>query len=214
MTKALAIALFAALSVGPPAVERSASGIEGRVLMKERKLQRVANPYAGAGASAAHAVKELPAIVFLSGAIGGKPETPERPLMAQRDTSFQPELIIIPVGTTVSFPNQDGFFHNVFSYSKAKRFDLGRYPKGEAKNVTFDEPGTISVLCEIHKWMRGAIVVVENKHHAVVKADGSFSLPDVPPGSYKLTVWHVERGTRTIDVTVPAAGSARVDVSF
>lgn len=205
MIPQMLIAFLVALPLG---------GIEGRVTMKERKLQRVANPYAGAGSAAAHAVKDLPAVVFLSGRIGSKPAAPERPSMAQRDTSFQPELLIIPVGTTVSFPNQDGFFHNVFSYSKTRRFDLGRYPRGEAKTVTFDEPGTVSVLCEIHKWMRGAIVVVENAHYAVVKADGTFTLPDVPPGSYKLTVWHGERGSRTVDVTVPASGNARIDVSF
>lgn len=213
MTKSLTLLLVAALTSVSTRPVTVASGIEGRVVMKERKLQRIANPYAGAG-PAAHDVKDLPAIVYLNGQVGRAPSALDRPLMAQRDTSFQPELLVVPVGTAVSFPNQDPFFHNVFSYSKAKRFDLGRYPKGEAKTITFNQAGTITVLCEIHKWMRGGIVVVENSHYATVKPDGSFSLPNVPAGTYKLTVWHAERGSRTVDVTVPASGNARVDVTF
>ena len=214
MIKPLTIALLLVLPWHGFPAGPDATGIEGRVVMKAPKLQRVANPYAGSGAAAAREVKPLPPIAFLHGRVGSLPPALDRPVLAQRDTSFQPQLLIVPVGTTVSFPNQDAFFHNVFSYSKAKRFDLGRYPKGEEKNVTFDQPGTISVLCEIHKWMRSVIVVVENAHYAVVSPDGSFTLPDVPAGTYKLTVWHTERGTRTVDVVVPASGSARVDVSF
>lgn len=210
-------ALLLTLLVLLPATHRAsmpASGIEGRVIMKEKKLQRVASPYAGSGAANNRQVKPLPTLVFINGAVGIRPSMAAKTVLAQRDTAFEPELLIVPVGATVSFPNQDPFFHNVFSYSKPKRFDLGRYPRGESKTVTFDQPGMVSVFCEIHKWMRAGVVVVENSHYAQVNPDGSFALPDVPPGSYKLTVWQAERGARTVDVTVPAAGAARVDVTF
>jgi hypothetical protein len=123
-------------------------------------------------------------------------------------------MLVVPVGASVRFPNQDKFFHNVFSYSKTKRFDLGRYPRGEAKTVQFDKPGPVSVFCEIHKWMRGAIVAVENPFYAVARADGSFSIPNVPPGKYQLTVWHAERGKKTFTVVVPQNGVARIDATL
>jgi plastocyanin len=186
--------------------------IEGKVTVRQLP-KRIGSDYPGQ-AAAAHAVQTLPVVVFLSGTIGGIPADAATPTMAQRDTSFQPSLLIIPTGTTVRFPNEDKFFHNVFSYSKPKRFDLGRYPRGEAKNVTFDQAGGVTVLCEIHKWMRGGIVVVENKYYDTVDEAGSFRIANVPPGKYQLVVWHAERGRKTYDVTVPAAGSARVDAAF
>ena len=87
------------------------------------------------------------------------------------------------MGATVSFPNGDPLFHNVFSYSRAKRFDLGRYPKGESKTVVFDKPGYVKVLCEVHKWMRAGILVVENPYHAVVQESGRFQFDEVPAGT-------------------------------
>jgi hypothetical protein len=136
----------------------------------------------------------------------------QRPRLAQQDTSFRPVLLRVPVGTRVDFPNQDGFFHNVFSYSSVKRFDLGRYPRGESRTVTFDRAGVVKIYCEIHQWMRSAVVVVENPFHDEVDADGGFRISGVPPGRYRLAVWDVDRGERITEVTVPASGTVRVDV--
>src|SRR5206468_4315540 len=105
--------------------------------------QRVANPYAGLGV-AARTVAPVPMVAFLEGEVaGGRAGPPARhPRLAQHDTSFAPPLVVVPVGTTVDFANEDPFFHNVFSYSTPKRFDLGRYPRGESRPVTFDRVGT------------------------------------------------------------------------
>ena len=188
--------------------------IEGQVTVRQLK-QRVANRYPGGAAGASHDVKPLPIVAYIEGKVAGSAfNGPENPIMAQRDTSFQPGMLIIPVGTSVRFPNEDKFFHNVFSYSKPKRFDLGRYPRGEAKTVTFDEPGTITVFCEIHKWMRAAIIVVENGFHDTVGDDGKFRIPNVPAGNYKLVFWHPERGRKVVDVAVPSSGAVRVDAAF
>src|SRR5436190_6075264 len=161
-------AMLAAASVagvggaGPP--EPSGS-IIGHVAFRPMAAQRVVNRYPGAG-PAIHLVESVPAIAYIDGPVPDHPPTlGERPRMAQHDTTFNPEILFVPIGTTVEFPNQDGFFHNVFSYSKAKRFDLGRFPRGESKTVKFDNPGLVNVYCEIHKWMRGVVVVVENPYY-------------------------------------------------
>ncbi|MDB4948400.1 MAG: hypothetical protein JWM27_1049 [Gemmatimonadetes bacterium] len=193
---------------------RAASGtIEGRAIVTPRPPQRVANPYAGLGV-ATRTTAPVPMVAFLEGAMGGaRPSAlPRHPRLAQHDTSFVPGMVVVPVGTTVDFTNQDPFFHNVFSYSTPKRFDLGRFPRGESRPVTFDRPGTVKVFCEIHRWMRSGVVVVENPYHAQVRADGTFRLEDVPAGRWRLSVWDFDRGKRTVDVTVPAGGTARVDV--
>jgi plastocyanin len=206
-------ALIAAYAWIAPPAHRTNGTIEGKVTVRQLARQRVANQYPSGVSPAARDLKPLPVVVFLSGKVGARPASSE-PIMAQRDTSFQPPLLIVPVGTTIRFPNEDKFFHNVFSYSKAKRFDLGRYPRGESKTVTFDDPGAVTVLCEIHKWMRAAVIVVENRYHATVDESGSFRIPDVPPGTYEIVFWHPDRGRKTFNVVVPASGTVRLDATF
>ena len=135
------------------------------------------------------------------------------PVMAQQDTAFVPGVLVVRSGTTVEFPNRDDFFHNVFSYSDAQRFDLGRYPEGESKSVTFRTPGVAKVYCEVHEFMRSAVIVVENDHHEIVR-DGTFILDDVPPGDHTLVVWHADRGEVVRTVTVPDGGSVEVEVTL
>jgi hypothetical protein len=134
--------------------------------------------------------------------------------MAQRDTAFRPGVLVIGVGATVEFPNQDPFFHNVFSYSAPKRFDLGRYPRGESRSVTFDEPGMVKVYCEVHDFMRSVIVVTEHTLHAVAGPDGSFSITGVPAGRHTLLLWHPEHGSREVTVEVRDGATARVELGF
>lgn len=114
----------------------------------------------------------------------------QMPTLDQRNISFVPHLLPIVVGTTVRFPNSDLVFHNVFSYSKPKTFDLGRYPKGKSKTITFDKPGIVKVFCEIHSQMSAIVIVLENSYFSLTDDGGKFSIPDVPPGTYKLTAWH------------------------
>jgi hypothetical protein len=130
------------------------------------------------------------AVVYLE----GDSLPPPRPLathptMSQQGKRFIPSVLAIPRGTTVDFPNLDPFFHNVFSYSKPKRFDLGRYPQGQSASVTFNEPGVIKVFCDIHASMRAYIHVLESPYVTVSDERGHFSLGDVAPGDYTLTVW-------------------------
>ncbi len=111
------------------------------------------------------------------------------PSMAQKDMMFQPPVLAVGVGTTVTFPNKDPFFHNVFSYSKPRKFDLGRYPEGETAEVTFDKPGVIKVFCEIHYSMRAYIHVLETPYCVTSDDKGHFTISNVRPGHYTLHVW-------------------------
>ena len=217
---ALAAALLVpAILAARPGPERPAAAvagtIEGRVRLSPAVPRRIANRYPGEGAAASHQVGAVPPVAYLVGRVaGGGDSRGERPRLMQQDTSFRPAVLVVPVGTSVEFPNRDPFFHNVFSYSSTTRFDLGRYPRGESRTVVFDRPGIVKVYCEIHQWMRSAVLVVENPYHAQVAPDGRFTIDGVPPGRYRLAVWDFDRGQKMVDVTVPAAGVARVEVSL
>jgi hypothetical protein len=104
----------------------------------------------------------------------------------------------------VEFPNSDTVYHNVFSLSKAKRFDLGRYPAGQSKSVRFDTPGVVRVFCEIHSHMNAYILVFGHRYFAVTDDDGRFSIERVPPGSYTVTTWYEGSEVDSREVAVGA----------
>jgi hypothetical protein len=110
--------------------------------------------------------------------------------MEQINRRFQPDLLAIPVGSTVSFPNMDPIFHNVFSLSKPKAFDLGNYDKGESRSVVFAKPGVVYVNCHLHPNMAATIVVTPNQWYARANASGQYRIADVPPGQYTVVAWH------------------------
>jgi plastocyanin len=117
-------------------------------------------------------------------------------------------------GTTVDFPNMDPIFHNVFSLSPVKRFDLGRYPRGHSKRVTFATPGLVNVFCDIHSSMAAYVLVLPHHAFAQPDSDGDFALPDVPPGRYVVHVWHPDAPATTRSVDVPATGDVSLEVTL
>jgi plastocyanin len=146
------------------------------------------------------------AVVFIEGR-GPRPTPPARPEMALDARQFRPRVLVVPVGTTVNFPNLDPFNHNVFSGGESA-FDLGLYGRGEARDRRFARPGLVRVFCNIHPRMVGFIVVRDNAWHAQPAADGSFAIPNVPAGRYTLKVWHERTPELTQEITVPAGGLA------
>ncbi len=114
--------------------------------------------------------------------------------MQQANRRFEPDMVVIPAGGTVTFPNMDPIFHNVFSLSKPKSFDLGNYPKGDSRNVTFPKPGIVYVNCHLHPNMAGVIVVTPNTWYSKVPKDGDFAIHDIPPGTYTIVAWHKAAG--------------------
>jgi plastocyanin len=109
--------------------------------------------------------------------------------------TFVPHVLPIVKGSTVDFPNQDPIFHNVFSLSSTKSFDLGRYPKGDSRSVTFDQPGIVPVFCHLHSNMSAIIMVLDNPFFATPGPDGRYRIDNIPAGSYTLVGWH-ERSDR------------------
>jgi plastocyanin len=149
----------------------------------------------------------------LPAAIAAAPKAPEA-TVTQKDLRFIPSMLPILVGTTVSFPNEDDVYHNVFSYSPAKSFDLGRYGKGEtAAKVTFDKTGVVKVFCEIHEHMRCTILVLDTPFFTTTDPAGHYQLPGLPPGNYTLTAWLSDKKIWTSPLQIQAGQTARSDLA-
>ena len=135
------------------------------------------------------------AVVWLNPVGGATAETPHQdaskiPQLMQKNKSFQPSLLVIPVGGKVEFPNRDPFFHNVFSLFEGKRFDLGLYESGTTRFVQFDKPGVSYIFCNIHAQMSAVIIALNTPYYAISNVRGEISIPNVPPGRYELQVFH------------------------
>jgi plastocyanin len=132
-------------------------------------------------------------VVYIEGK--GPVDKPVTAEIEQKDRQFSPDLVVAPVGSTISFPNMDAIFHNVFSLSKPKSFDLGNYSKGQTRTETFPVPGVVFVYCHLHTNMSATIVITPNQWSAKPDAAGNFKLPNIPPGKYTIIAWHKTAGT-------------------
>jgi len=200
------------LIVGVP---QDGATVSGKVSAPEGASQRRLRAkikYAGPGIGAHKDPDPSPALIWLEGpaAVQMEPRTFE---IRQEGIEFRPRVLAIPVGSTVKFPNGDDVFHNVFSYSKAERFDLGRYPKGESKSVTFGRKGQVDVRCEVHDHMRSYVHVFDHPYYAVAGEDGSYAIPKVPPGTYTLVAWKEFFDPVRQEIAVKAGG-AKIDVTL
>jgi plastocyanin len=137
---------------------------------------------------------------------------PARTRMDQRGEQFSPRVLAVSVGTTVEFPNNDKTFHDVFSLSRVKTFDLGRYPPGKSGTVKFDKPGIVPVFCDIHTHMSGYILVFAHPFFAVSDEVGRYEIQNVPAGAYTVRVWS-ELGTAAPRQAVVTDGAV-VSVDF
>jgi plastocyanin len=109
--------------------------------------------------------------------------------LVQKNKMFTPHLLVVPTGSSVEFPNQDPFFHNVFSLFNGKRFDLGLYESGTSRAVRFDREGVSYIFCNIHPEMGAVVLALSTPYWAVSNASGEVEIPQVPPGDYRLHVW-------------------------
>ena len=152
------------------------------------------------------------AVVYLEGAAtpatAAVPDTVE---IAITDKVYAPHVVVVPVGSTVRFPNHDPFNHNVFSVSEANSFDLGLYGRGETRSQSFAHPGLVRVYCNVHPRMVAYVLVMANRFYAQPGQDGSFTIENVPSGTHRVHVWHERIPTEVVkDVTAGAGADLQI----
>jgi plastocyanin len=191
---------------------RAEAVIEGRVTLPKTRSTPVVNQrYEIVSKAGVIATNPPLAVVYLEGKFPTRTQ-PRTVQLPQKDLAFVPALFPVQVGTRVEFPNLDDTFHNIFSYSAPKRFDLGRYRPEERPipSQVFDVPGLVTLRCEIHEHMRGVILVLETPHFVVTDVEGKFRLSGVPAGRYTLKAWLSSK--TTLEQPVELADSVvRVD---
>jgi plastocyanin len=162
-------------------------------------------------------------VIYLDGDTTRLPAPPERMerarhgTMAQRDERFVPHVLPVLVGAKVEFPNEDDVYHNVFSLSTAagpNGFDLGRYPKGESRTVTFERPGTVQVFCHIHSDMSASVLVLQNPYFTQPSDDHRYAIDGVPEGDYTIVGWHDRAKPVVRRVHVTAGQTSTVDFNI
>jgi plastocyanin len=151
-------------------------------------------------------------VVYLEG--GKAKPKPAEATVIMKGKQFIPRVTVVPVGSTVAFPNQDPIFHNVFSVSGTNRFDLINYKRPESKSWRFEHPGLVRVYCNIHPQMSAAVYVVDTPFWTRAAKDGSFTIPDVPPGKYTLRAWHERGGETSTEIEVPKTEPLSVKVAL
>lgn len=157
------------------------------------------------------------AVVYLEGEelnAGTYPLPDRNPLLDQTNIQFHPQVLPILVGTSVDFPNRDNLFHNVFSYSQPKEFDLGRYPKDDSRSVKFERPGVVRVYCDIHSHMNAIILVLQHPYFAAPDDEGRYVIRHVPEGKYVLVLWYGRDSVERRPVEIMAGESLEVNFTF
>jgi len=190
-----------------------AASVRAQEVRVTGRLTIESEPARGKPKISADAVVWLAPLSIISNrpAVGDTQAAPRRVHLIQRQKRFEPHVLAVPLGSAVDFPNDDPLFHNVFSLFNGKRFDLGLYEAGTTRAVNFDRPGICYIFCNIHPEMSAVVVVVDTPYFAVSDAAGEIAIAGVPPGRYRLQVFH-ERclpeflRTLTREVTISAEG--------
>jgi plastocyanin len=208
-----AFVLFAIFLGGATAAFGQAS-VEGRVdLPNKKSAPVVAKRYEIVTTGGVLATNPPVAVVYLDGPFE-KPASLPTKEVAQKDLAFLPAILPVQVGTKVEFPNlEKDTYHNIFSYSPAKRFDLGRYRPDEkpVPSQIFDVPGLVTLRCDIHEHMRGLVLVLATPHFTTTDESGRFRLKGLPAGHYSLKAWVDSRTTREHPVDLRPGSTLHVD---
>ena len=204
----VAIGVFVCVATGAVGAAAQQSGLQAHVELNKN----------------GHRMKDASKVVVWLTPVGTPVElqpqaASEIPKLVQKDKSFHPSLIVVPVGGKVEFPNHDPFFHNVFSLFEGKRFDLGLYESGTTRYVQFDKPGVSFIFCNIHAEMSAVIITLATPYYAISDARGELTLSNVPPGRYTLQVFHSAVAPDALraqsrEITVGPGGGSLGTMSF
>ena len=223
----MVLKLFAAVAaltlIAAPSIEavvtaagRQSGGIRGRLDI--RKLDKPAERRPDVASPGAPGPRDVPdlrrGVVYLESAPRSAfdEREPSHVTMDQRNERFVPHVLAVIVGTIVDFPNSDRIYHNVFSLSRAKRFDLGRYAAGKSKGVRMDRPGVVRVFCDIHSHMNAFVLVFNHPFFDVTDVEGRFELPGLPAGTYTVVGWYEGEARVTRSVVVQPGGWAEIEL--
>lgn len=176
------------------------SMVAGRVVLQERPGEKTTD-YGNT-------------VVWLEPVSGAARATPVRTQVAMSDRTFTPHVRVVPLGSTVEYPNQDPYTHNVFSTTPGALFDLGAYANGSSKGYQFRKAGAYPVYCNIHAKMAAYVVVVNTPWYAQAGADGRWQVTNVPGGKYRLTVWHERAPLVRAELEVPAVGRSGIETTL
>jgi plastocyanin len=210
LRRTLCLVLLLAVSSGPL---RAQAVIEGRVALPKTHTVPVMNKrYEIVTKGGVLATDPPLAVVYLEGSFSPPAPAPVTQ-MIQKDLAFVPSLLPVQVGTRVEFPNLDDTYHNIFSYSAAKRFDLGRYRPDErpVPSQVFDVAGLVTLHCDIHEHMRALILVLATPYFVMTDTDGHFRLAGLPAGRYTLKAWLDSRTTLERAVELKDDSALQVD---
>ena len=209
------LALLCLPALTAAASAKDDASIEGVVQLPPPTVVRALNQRYGTNAEAALTPSNPPAaVVFLEGSFSANAKPSDAVAqMAQKNMLFAPDLVAIHTGGAVQFPNQDDTYHNVFSYSKVKRFDLGRYRKEEKPgSVVFDKAGVVTVHCEIHDRMRGTVLVLDSPYFQKTDSAGHYRIEHLPSGHFTVKAWVNETDVR--EHVVDLKDGARLHLDF
>jgi plastocyanin len=219
MAAAALVLCLVLIRIGPSAAQTGQSGrpgvISGRVEVHREPSPVARRPNVSGLGTTGERVAPEPwrSVVYLERASRGAFEQhePGRGVMDQRNETFVPHVLAITTGTVVDFPNTDTVYHNVFSLSRAARFDLGRYAAGRSQSVRFDRPGIVRVFCEIHSHMNAFILVFSHPFFAMTSPDGRYRIDNVPPGTYNVIAWNETGSSEPRPVTVQDGDATELD---
>lgn len=205
-------------SVPHTPVAAAAGSVAGEVLLLTKSTRRLATPGAYPNRTVTLAPRDGASevenvIVFARSAATAAPR-PSSSVIRQKDEEFRPHVLAVTTGSSVEFSNDDPFFHNVFSLSKAATFDLGRYPRGQSRVRTFNTHGIVKLYCHIHSHMSALVRVFDHPYFARPDRNGHFELAGLLPGRYEIVAWHERVGEQMRMVTVDAARTAYVAYSL
>jgi plastocyanin len=213
LTLLLALAATSLPTGSRPAAQQTAT-VRGRVVIdippSSRRPSSAYPSRAVAQAQLAPPSEVENVVVFLKDA-PPRAVPPRRAAIRQKGETFVPRVVAVPVGSSVDFPNDDPIYHNVFSLSRAKTFNLGRFPRGESRAVKFDKAGIVKVFCDIHSHMAATVVVFNHPWFTVPDADGDFDLGELPAGNLQITAWHERLGDTTQRVRTEPGRPATVE---
>jgi plastocyanin len=215
----LAAAVTLCLIAAPGAQGPDWGSITGQVTLKPRiggaALPSTAYPTRAVGPRDTYPIPEIKnVVVYLKDVTYRGALHAAKAEVRQEHETFVPHVVAITRGSTVEFPNGDPIYHNVFSLSSAGTFNLGRFPRGQTRAQSLSKNGVVKVYCQIHSHMSATILVFDHPYFTIPELNGSFELPNLPPGDYVLVGWHERVGERTAGVHVERGQAASVTLSL